>query len=339
MTLVSIIIPCYNEVNTIAALLDALYQQTFDHNQLEVVIADGGSTDGTRAAIQRWLAAHPDFTVRVVENPARTIPAGLNTAIRAAQGEIIIRMDAHSIPAPDYVRRCVDLLESGRGDNVGGRWEIRPGADTWIARGIARAAGHPLGAGDARYRHSEKAGAVDTVPFGAFYRSLIDRVGWFDETLLTNEDYEFNVRVRKLGGTIWFDPAIRTTYIARATLGDLAAQYYRYGYWKARMLYRYPSTLRWRQALPPLFVAGLVGGLLLWPLPLPRLIFLLVVGLYGLILTLAGLRLAWRKRDLGLILSFPLAIATMHLAWGFGFWVSLLGYQIERWSELRDRGW
>lgn len=338
MTLVSIIIPCYNEVHTIASLLDALYEQTFPRAQMEVVIADGGSVDGTREAIQRWQAGHPDFIVRVVPNPRRTIPAGLNTAIRASQGEVIIRMDAHSIPAPDYVQRCVTLLASGRGDNVGGRWEIRPGANTWIARSIARAAGHPLGAGDARYRHSEKAGAVDTVPFGAFYRSLIEKVGGFDETLLTNEDYEFNVRVRQSGGTVWFDPAIRTTYIARATIGDLAAQYYRYGYWKARMLYRHPSTLRWRQALPPLFVAGLLGGVLLWPIRWARVFFLGALGVYGLILGAVGLRLALHERDLGLALGFPVAVATMHLAWGFGFWVSVLSAQAARWSELREKG-
>src|SRR5512136_1928070 len=263
MPSVSIIIPCYNERDTIHKLLEAIYEQTFPRPDLEVVIADGMSTDGTRAQITTFSDSHPDLHIAVAENTARSIPASLNCALREAQGEIIVRLDAHSMPYPDYIERSVADLQAGLGENVGGTWEIQPGARTWVAQSIAAAASHPLGVGDALYRHSDKAALVDTVPFGAFKRELLALVGFFDESLLANEDYEFNARIRRSGGRIWLDPAIRSVYFARPTLAKLAVQYFRYGFWKWRMLRRYPETLRWRQALPPLFVLSLIVGAIL----------------------------------------------------------------------------
>jgi len=249
MPSVSIIIPCFNEQITICKLLEAIYAQTFPRLDLEVVVADGMSTDGTRAEIAAFIDSHPGLHIAVVDNLKRHIPAGLNSALKETRGEIIIRLDAHSMPYPDYVERCVADLEAGLGDNVGGVWEILPGADTWLGRSIAVAAAHPLGVGDAFYRHAGKPALVDTVPFGAFKRELLALVGFFDETLLSNEDYEFNARIRKTGGKVWLDPSIRSVYFARGSLPGLAKQYFRYGFWKWRMLQRYPDTLRWRQAL------------------------------------------------------------------------------------------
>ena len=217
LPLVSIIVPCRNEQNTICLLLDAIHTQTYPCDRMEVLIADGLSTDETRQRIAEFKAGHPDLTVQVIDNPQLNIPAGLNRAIAAAQGELIVRLDAHSVPRSDYVAGCVAALQQGLGDNVGGVWEIYPGGVGWQARAIAAAAAHPLGVGDAHYRYTDTPQQVDTVPFGAFSRSLIDRVGPFDESLLTNEDYEFNVRVRQAGGKVWLDPAIRSTYFARAS--------------------------------------------------------------------------------------------------------------------------
>jgi hypothetical protein len=218
----------------------------------------------------------------------------------------------------------VAALESNLGDNVGGVWEIKPGGESWLARSIAYAAAHPLGVGDAGYRIGARASEVDTVPFGAFRRTLIDEIGLFDETLLSNEDYEFNTRIRRAGGRVWLDPEIVTVYYARPTLRELARQYWRYGYWKFRMLRRYPDTLRWRQALPPLFVASLIGlGLFSW-VSLARWILALECIIYGTVLLLAGLFSALRQRKIYLFIGLPLSIATMHLAWGGGFLWSLI---------------
>lgn len=327
---VSIIVPCYNEQSTIRLLLEALGEQTYPRAEMEVIVADGLSTDGTRHAIAAFQRDVPDLRVRVVENSKRSIPSALNRAIEASRGEIIVRMDGHSKPYPDYVANCITAHQAGRGDNVGGVWEIHPGAETWIAKSIAVAAAHPLGVGDALYRHAKQAAEVDTVPFGSFRRALIERVGFFDESLLTNEDYEFNARVRKSGGKIWLDPSIRSVYFARSTLLELIRQYWRYGFWKWRMLRRYPDTLRWRQALPPLFVLSLVALLLLSVfIPFAGILLAAELLLYFSIMILAGFHAALRRQSAYLTVGLPLAIFTMHLAWGSGFLWSMLTSSVQ----------
>ena len=325
MPKVSVIVPCYNERSTIRLLLAAIYQQMFPRADMEVVIADGMSTDGTRDEIAKFQADFPDLNIRVIDNTLRSIPSGLNRAIEVSLGGIILRLDAHSKPYPDYIANSVKALEEGRGDNVGGVWEIHPGADTWIAQSIAVAAAHPLGVGDAMYRHATRAAEVDTVPFGAFKRELIERIGVFDETLLTNEDYEFNTRIRKANGRIWLDPSIRSVYFARSNLQELAQQYWRYGYWKWRMLRRYPDTLRWRQALPPFFVLSLLG-LIFVSIFVPFVWFVLLgeLILYFSIFFFAGIRSSIMKKHPYLIVGLPLAIPVMHISWGSGLLWSIL---------------
>ncbi len=323
MPVVSIIVPCYNEQNRIRFLLDAIYSQTYPRTEMEVLISDGHSTDNTREVIADFQASHPDLSIVVLDNDARTIPAALNRALEAAQGEFIIRLDAHSGPYPDYVEKGIAALQAGKAENVGGVWEIRPGADTWIAKSIATAAAHPLGVGDALYRHATEAAYVDTVPFGTFRSNLIEKIGKFDENLLSNEDYEFNTRIRQTGGRIWLDPQLRSVYFARATLTALAQQYFRYGFWKYQMLKRYPGSLRWRQALPPLFVASLFL-LFLVGLLMPGFAWLIIfeIVLYFGILTVVGLALAVRQPFF--FIGFPLAVSVMHIAWGSGFLKSII---------------
>ena len=184
MPKVSIIIPCFNEKNTIGHLLNAIAEQTYPLTDLEVIIADGGSDDGTVDVINGFLSSHPNLRIKIVINSKKIIPAALNLAINESQGEIIIRLDAHSIPSSNYVELCVRELENGLGENVGGIWLIKPQGNSIIARSIAMAASHPIAVGDAHYRYTEKASYVDTVPFGAFFRSLINKIGTFDESLL-----------------------------------------------------------------------------------------------------------------------------------------------------------
>ncbi len=327
---VSIIVPCYNEQATIRLLLDAVLSQTYPRSQMEVLIADGLSTDKTRQVIAAFSADHPDLALQVLDNERRTIPAGLNLAIGSASGEIIVRLDAHSMPIPEYVERCVSDLEAGKGANVGGVWMIRPGAETWMAESISFAASHRLGVGDAMYRLKAQAGAVDTVPFGSFRRELIQRIGGFDENLLSNEDYEFNTRIRKSGDVVWLDPQIRSTYFARASLNELAKQYWRYGFWKLKMLRRYPETIRWRQALPPLFVASLIIlALSSLFLRFAGFVLLFEIIFYLVVLMIAGFALAIRQRKPLLAPGLVLAITTMHLAWGSGFLWSLISFPFE----------
>lgn len=323
--LVSVIIPCYNEEATICGVLNAIRDQTLSVSDVEVVIADGNSTDRTREKINEFKKTHPELPIKLVENTKRIIPAALNLGLANAAGEYIVRMDGHTIPAADYLEKCVLALKAGKGENVGGVLEVKPGRNTWIARSIAMAAVHPLGVGDALYRRATVATEADTVAFGSFRRSLVERIGYFDETLPVNEDYEFNTRIRASGGKIWIDPSIKAAYYSRPDLKSLARQYFSYGYWKFKMLQRYPGTIRWRQALPPIFVFGILMLLLLsvfWNLS--RLALAAAIISYWVILIVGSIKPAIKTKQPMSVIGIPLAIATMHVSWGSGFWWSLL---------------
>ena len=327
---VSIIIPCLNEEKTISRLLSAIKEQTYPLDQLEVVIADGISDDKTRNIISVFQTQFPEVCIRILDNPARRIPTGLNIAIRAAQGKILTRMDAHSIPGPDYVELSVNALKAGLGDNVGGVIDVKPGADTWIASSIAIATAHPLGVGDAKYRWTKVAGEADTVAFGTYFKSKVEEIGYYNEELRANEDYDFNARLRAVGGKIWIDPLIRADYYSRSTLEMLAKQYFSYGFWKVKMLRLSPASLRWRQALPPIFVFGILMLLLLAGiLSLARILLIVGLGFYLLILVTASAKVAVERSDVRYLVGIPAAIMTMHICWGCGFWWSLFNPKKE----------
>jgi succinoglycan biosynthesis protein ExoA len=322
---VTVIVPCYNEEKTIRGLLEALSRQTFPLKEMEVVVVDGMSVDNTLLEIEAFQNSGVGLVVRVVENPKRIIPAALNIGIEEARGQYVVRLDAHSVPHPEYILRSVAGLEQHLGDNVGGVWRIIPSADTWIGRSIATAAAHPFGVGDAKYRYADTPGTVDTVPFGGFRRDFLRGIGGFDESLKTNEDYELNTRIRESGGKIWFDPNIQVQYYSRPTLRQLARQYFRYGYWKVEMLRRFPGSLRWRQALPPLFVLGIVvlSIAALW-MPLAGWMLLSVLAIYSTALILSATDVALQAQKPSLLLGVPLAIIVMHFSWGSAFLLSVV---------------
>jgi succinoglycan biosynthesis protein ExoA len=322
---VSVIIPCFNEESTISLLLDAIKNQTFPISRLEVIIADALSTDQTRRIIELYVQKNTELTIYVIDNPKRTIPAAVNLAVNAAIGEFIVRLDAHSIPNANYIELCINALKADIADCVGGVWDIVPGGQGWIARSIATAAAHPMGVGDAQYRFTNKSSFVDTVPFGAFRKKLFIKIGGFNENLLSNEDYEFFARIRKNHGKIWLDPAIHCTYFARNNLNALARQYWRYGFWKYRMLVNFPETLRWRQALPPLFVL-IIMFLLFFSIffGFSRLVLGCLLVFYLVILLGTSLNSCFRKSDPGLFIGMPLAMACMHFSWGVSFVYSII---------------
>ena len=321
---VSIIVPCYNEEKTIELLLEAIKKQHYPLEKIEVVIADANSQDSTKGKILEFSRKNASPSVLLIDNPLRTIPSAVNIAANNASGEILIRLDAHSEPNPDYVNISVELLSTHVADNVGGIWDIQPGETTCIAKAIARSAAHPLGVGDAKYRVSKIAQYVDTVPFGAFYKTTFEEIGCFDETLLANEDYEFNARLIDHGGKVWLDPRIRSKYYARKTLKDLSKQYWRYGFWKVKMLLRYPKTIQVRQAMPPIFVAS-IGfiSILSIILPFARIILGVEFGAYFLSMLFIGIQTAITQKEICYLLM-PFAIMTMHFSWGSGFLFSFL---------------
>lgn len=316
---VSVIVPCYNEESTIKLLLEAIIHQNFPIKHIEVIVADAISTDKTREKISEFSIKNPQLSIQILDNFKRTIPAAVNLAAIAAVGKYLVRLDAHSVPDGNYIKNCISLLEQKIAQNVGGVWEINPGNDSCIAKAIARAAAHPLGAGDAGYRISSKAGFVDTVPFGAFSKEDFVKIGGFNEKLLSNEDYEFNTRLRLNGGKVFLDPSIRSKYFSRANLNELGKQYWRYGLWKYQMLKIFPKSLRWRQAVPPLFVLFFIlFGLLSFFLPIALIIMGTGVGFYLLTLLVCSMQCSIIKKDY-CYMKMIFAFATIHFCWGGGF--------------------
>jgi len=323
---IAAVIPCRDEALTISRLLDALASQTRPADEL--IIVDDRSTDGTADVVERWRQAHSGFAVRVVPGPGRGIAAAMNTGIVASAADIIVRLDGHSAPSPDYIARCVDALSDPQAGVVGGVWQIESAAATPVARAIARVVSHPLGSGGAQYRHAESAPrepvSVETVPFGTFRKALWQQLGGFDEALLTNEDYDFNYRARRAGVEVRLDGRIRSTYRARPTLAALTHQYYRYGFWKARMLRKDPRAVHIRQIVAagvlPWVVVTSAAAILL-PGPITRALALL----YPSAVALGALQIVYQSRSLDIFAAVCAALATVHLSWSAGFVRSLVG--------------
>ncbi len=313
---VSVILPVRNEDRHIQSTLAALLAGDYPPDRLEVLVIDGASTDATRALAQAVAAR--DSRVRVLDNPAGRTPVGLNLGLAAARGAVIVRMDGHTLPAADYVRACVQALDRSGAWAVGGRMVGR--GETSFGRAVAAATASRFGAGDARYRIGGR-GPVDTVYLGAWRREVFRRVGGFDPALARNQDYELCLRIRAAGGTVWLDPAIRSTTRVRGAPGALARQYFGYGMGRAATWRRHPRSLRWRQALPALFALALALGLAGAPWSrTARRFVALAGGSYALANLIAsasvGRRLAGRDA-----LWLPLVYGIVHGAWGVGFWV------------------
>ncbi len=308
---VSIIIPARNAEAVIGNALDSILSQDYA-GPMEVVVADGSDTPVMSELIWR---SYP--TVRVVPNPEQTTGFGANAAIRAATGEIIVRCDAHTTFPPGYVRRAVNTLERTGAANVGGRqWPI---GITFFERAVALAMIIPLGAGNARYRLGGTEGPVDTVFLGVFRREDLDEVGGYDSTLIRNQDYELNWRLRKCGKIVWFDPELAATYRPRSTLRALAQQYFDYGRWKRVMLRRHPRSMRARHLAAPLLVLALAASPVL---ALAGSLWLAAAPVFAYVLTVvagaAAVGLGCRDTVATLL---PLVLPTIHLSWGIGFFL------------------
>jgi succinoglycan biosynthesis protein ExoA len=326
---VSVIIPCRNEIQHIRAFLDSLLRQELGGIEMEIVIADGMSEDGTREVLDEF--AQKFETVRIIENPGKIVSTGLNRAIRRACGEIIIRMDAHTIYAPDYVRSCVEVLHETKSDNVGGPALTR--ADGYIAKAIALGFHTPFASGGAKFRNPRYEGPVDTVMYGCWRKSTLERTGLFDEELVRSQDYELNIRLASRGGTLWQSPRIAYWYRPRSTLCGLFRQYFQYGFWKVAAVRKHGKNESWRNLVPGSCLlaaimlllcasAANLGGAIWW-----RNVFLTdlfsLAGLYC-VASLAQACSVARREGARFLPVLPVVFATYHFSYALGFVLALL---------------
>jgi glycosyltransferase involved in cell wall biosynthesis len=323
---VSVVIPCLNEERFIGEVLSNLLPQ-YERDIFEIIVVDGISTDMTREVVRQFIRDHSEYSIRLIDNPSRDIPRALNIGVENSKGDVIVRMDAHSIPSENYVRRAIDVLELMDVAVVGMPWRIRPGNETATARAIVQAVSHPFGIGDAKYRMPDLSEGqfVDTVPFGAFRKELWLNLGGFNEDLLANEDYDFHYRARRQGGRVFLDTIGHSTYFARGTLRDLARQYFRYGYWKAQMIRLHPRSIKLRQVVAPLFVFSVaVLGMLSSIFPIALMSLLAVVTAYASLAIVFAFQTARRANELTLVPIVVLAFLLIHVAWGSSFLVGLV---------------
>ncbi len=321
---VSVIMPVRNEEAFIDRSLEAVLNQDYPAEAMEILMADGLSNDRTLDIIQALPGAE---RVRIIPNPQRIQAAGLNKALQHAQGDVIIRVDGHTVIAPDYVRQCVTLLQETGAYTVGG--SIAPVGITSLGKAIACASRSPFAVPGA-FHTSQTGQYTDTVYMGAWPRRVFELVGGFDERLPINEDYELNYRIRQAGGRIYFSPQIRSEYFGRQTFRALAWQYFHYGKGKIGTLRKHPASLRPRQLAAPTFVSALVGGVLLALIVPPVWIFWLCMLLVYLAAALFFSFTAARQAHYTLFWNILLVFIIIHLTWGAGFWAGFLENMFHR---------
>jgi glycosyltransferase involved in cell wall biosynthesis len=342
--LVSAVVPCRNEIGHIRECVESLLRQEAVVGGFEIIVADGMSDDGTREALDELVLRHPQL--RVVDNPRRITPCGMNAGILAARGQWIAILGSHSRYAPDYLACCLEVARETGADNVGGAMRCEGRGIVQCA--IAAAHHSPFAVGGAAWHNPQHDGPADTV-FGGFYRrAIFDRIGLFDETLIRNQDDELNLRLCRSGGRIWHSPRIRSWYSPRASIRALFRQYYQYGYWKVRVIQKHRLPASWRHLIPGLFVliVGLlsVSSLVIWGFAatqtesdqgtrgvLAVLLSLLGVtlGTYLLTVIVASAVTASRTRE-RVFAVLPAVFPCYHFGYGMGFLAGLWDFILRR---------
>jgi len=333
---VSIIVPCRNEAQHVGRCLESVLDGDYPPDRMEVLVVDGRSDDRTREIVAAYAARYP--TVRLLDNPKQITPVALNLGVRAAQGDLVMRMDAHVVYPRDYVSRLVEALDESGADCVGGVIETLPADETPIARAIALGLSHPFGVGNAYFRiGSRQRRWADAVSFGCYRREVFDRIGLFDEDLVRNQDDEFDLRLFKHGGRILLVPEVVCSYYARRTLRQLGRMFYQYGYFKPLVAKKLGKIMTARQLAPALLLAALAAtGLLGLAWPVARVAFAAIAGAYTVAVLSCSVRAALRhgaRCGLGLAAVF----VVLHGSYGLGF-LRGVGDHVFGWRRPRAAG-
>ena len=320
-TLVSIIIPCYNEEKFIGECLQSIVDQSYPPELIELIVIDGNSTDKSVSIVQKYSKSLSKITQLI--NPQKITPISLNIGVKAAVGEIIVILGAHSFIHRDFINNGVLALGDTDAVCVGG--PIENIGNSYIGKAIALAMQSAFGVGNSLFRISRKRKYVDTVAFGAYRKEVFEAVGYFDESLVRNQDFEFNQRIVKFGYKILLTPEITSYYYARNSLPQLFKQYFYYGYWKEKVIRKNASSFKFRYQIPVMFIVVMlslfVGGFYfdsLW-----NYLGYLLCG-YGSISLLFSLYTG-KSNNYKYITILPLVFFTLHFAFGFGLLGGIFG--------------
>lgn len=330
---VSVVMPVRNEASFIERSVGSVLAQDYPAERLEILVADGRSTDATRAVLGSISATDP--RVRLIDNPEGIVATGLNRALREARGEVIIRVDGHCEIALDYVSRCVAHLEDKSIHAVGGPLETI--GETVRARAIAAAMSSWFGVGGSAFRTvRDRSLLTDTVAFPGYRREVMDRAGEFDEELVRNQDDEYNYRLRKMGARILLASDVRSRYYSRSSFASLWRQYRQYGYWKVRVMQKHPRQMQPRQFAPALLVVGLgVAAVVGAAQPATRWAAAAVPGVYLLATLAATLQVRRQQKVESGWLLIP-AFVVLHVSYGAGMLMGLVRFG-NRWSDPLKR--
>lgn len=316
---ISAIVPCRNESSSIKAFVDDVLGQTGLAEPLQIIIADGMSTDGTWEVLEELARRQPRIVL--VRNVQRTVSYGLNAAIAMASGEYVVRLDVHARYAPDYVAQCLAVMTETGAQNVGGA--ARTQASGQVASAIAAAYASSFAVGMARFHFADYEGPVDTVTYGFWRKADLVRWGLFDADLDRNQDDELNARIRAAGGVIWQSCRIRSWYKPRSQMSGLFRQYFQYGYWKTVVIRKHGRIESWRHAVPALAVASMVTGIVVSALCAPcRGAALAPLAAYLTFVITGSVVIACRKGWQLLGWLVPVLVC-FHFAYGIGFLVGV----------------
>jgi len=322
LPLVSIVIPIRNEAQFIDRCLRSVFNQDYPPDRMEVIIADGMSTDNTPDIIQSFQRQH--LNMILLDNPKKIVPAGFNAAVRRSSGEIILRVDGHSELATDYLRRCVQHLMDSEADVVGGVMETS--SDNFTGRAIAQAISSKFGVGGSFRAVKQQTKYVDTIAFAALGHHVIDIAGLYDEEMICNEDDEYFYRLRKMGFRILLAADAHVRYFGRSSIRGLWHQYFRYGLWKVRVWQKHPQQMRPRQFIPALFVLTLALASIFGVFfPSCRFMLYGALGTYVCVNIIVSFWIAWRS-DWRYFLLLPLIFMTIHFSYGSGFLIGLIRF-------------
>lgn len=329
---VSVVLPCRNEAKIIRSCLESVVMSDYPKDQLELLVVDGRSDDGTRGIVCEFSKRHP--WIRLLDNDRRITPTGMNIGIQSAKGQIVIRMDAHSVYPPNYVSKLVEWIERSKADNVGGICITRPANETPKANAIAFGLSHSWGVGNSHFRIGvAEPKWVDTVPFGCYRREVFEKIGLYDEALVRNQDDELNHRLIKHGGRILLVPEIVSYYTARDSLKKLWVMYYQYGYYKPLAVRTIGAVMTARQLVPSAFVMSLflTAFLAPWSYMMAVLFGVIVITYVTLDLSIALSAASERGVRCGLwaVVVFPI----LHMSYGIGYLKGILDFLV-----LRKRG-